>query len=167
MADIIVTTPKNQMANAAKEAAQVIENGSGRYFRFLGRRRYGAPNHAEKGDKIFYVEDGFIRGYCVIDEIRWEASRRVCQTTYNVWEQGWYVEMDATTWHWIKAIPYTGFQGWRYMPKGFLGKVEVIGTYRDKKPKAEMVCLQCLKNPVEKHGDLCAKCQYNNSQKTN
>lgn len=156
--DIVVTTPKNQMANAAKEAAQVIEAGSGRYFRFLGRRRYGAPNHANKGDKIFYVEDGFIRGFCVIDCIEWR-ERRTCQTTYDVWEEGWYVEMDATTWQWITPIPYVGFQGWRYLPKPFLAKVHVVGGYKDKKPKAAL-CKECDKNPVNAPGMICDKCEF-------
>lgn len=156
--DILVTTPKNQMANAAKEAAQVIADGAGQYFRFLGRRRYGAPNHATKGDKIFYVEDGFIRGFCVIDCVEWR-ERRICQTTYNVWEEGWYIEMDATTWQWVKPIPYTGFQGWRYMPKPFLSKVEIVGNYKDKKPKTTF-CKECKKNPVETEGMSCDKCEY-------
>jgi len=35
--DIIVTTPKSQMANAAQEAADCIENGGGEYFRRADR----------------------------------------------------------------------------------------------------------------------------------
>lgn len=56
MTDYIVTTPKSEMANSAREAANCIRDGGGYYFRRL-------PPHfrpcagLKMGWRVFYVEE--------------------------------------------------------------------------------------------------------------
>ena len=106
--DIIVTTPKSQMRSAALEAADVIKAGGGEYFRRL-------PHMADVtvGDRVFYVEDGFVRGFAVVKEAFY-SSGMGCETTGRQWPEGFYVVMPAASWTWIKPIPYRGFMGFRY-----------------------------------------------------
>lgn len=108
--DIIVTTPISQMETAAQEARDVIEAGGGFYFRNLSMR---VPKELEVGDRCFYVENGFIRGYCTVSHIT-DEPQMVCETSGREFGPGLYVFMDATTWAWIKPIYQKGFQGWRY-----------------------------------------------------
>jgi len=125
MGDIIVTTPKNQMTVAADEANQCITAGGGFYFRTFRSR----PAGLVVGTRIFYVEDGYVRGYAVVQEI--VAGRRmVCGTTGRDWGEGYHAIMPADSWTWIKPIPMKGFQGWRY----FVEPVEDAGGWLDPKP---------------------------------
>lgn len=105
--DIIVTTPKSMMADAAAEAEDCKRAGGGQYF-----RRFGVRPPVEPGDRIYYVEDGYVRGFALVTEVRHEAEQ-TCETSGHVWSEGWYVFMDATTWQWIRPIPMRGFQGFR------------------------------------------------------
>jgi hypothetical protein len=110
--DIIVTTPKSQMANAAQEAADVIADGGGEYFR---RFPHSQAPKVKPGDRVYYVENGWITGYAVVT--RTDDPRHTgvtCDTTMRTWPPGFYVFMDATTWRWIRPIPMKGFQGFRY-----------------------------------------------------
>lgn len=60
--DIIVTTPKTEMVNAAREAENCIKEGGGYYFRRFNQQPCGLM----PGEKVFYVEDGHITGYAII-----------------------------------------------------------------------------------------------------
>lgn len=123
---LLVTTPKGEMKNAEAEAAQVVAAGGGTYFRYLGRNK---PNTAE-GDRIYYVEDGAIQGFCVIRKFE-RKFNQVCSTTGRRWPNGWYAYMDATSWQWIEPIPYKGFQAWRYFNNDLFGaRVKVIGDWK-------------------------------------
>lgn len=128
MADIIVTTPKAVMALATEEAEQCIKNGGGTYFRKLGKIRQGS---VKIGDRIFYVEDGYIRGYATIMSLR--TGNETCSVSGKIWDKGVYAFMDAKTWTWIKPIPMRGFQGWRYFK---LENIEVVGDWLNPKPQA-------------------------------
>jgi len=128
--DIIVTTPEGEIKNAALESEQIKSIGSGNYFRYLGRNK---PSTINEGDKIYYVEDGYIRGFCIINKIT-RAPFADCNTTGKRWRIGWYTIMDATTWQWIKPIEHKGFQGWRYLNDIYKKKVEVAGNWLDPKP---------------------------------
>lgn len=139
--DIIVTTPKAQMQVAAREAADAIASGGGTYFRRYKLNRQ--PRYLCRGDRVWYVEDGWLRGSCVVTRILHERNGRVCETSGQHWPPGTYVFMDATTWQWIKPVPMTGFQGYRYfglaapLPDGTpYTAVEVVGGWRDAKPAA-------------------------------
>ena len=128
MRDIVVTTPKDKMAVAAEEARQCIRAGGGFYFRTFRNR----PKDMTVGSRIFYVEDGFVRGFGVVSEIR--AGNMVCGTTGHDWGAGYHAVMQANSWKWIRPIAMTGFQGWRYFssPKN----LKVVGGWLEPKPSA-------------------------------
>jgi hypothetical protein len=147
MADIIVTTPKSEMRNAEREAGDCLRDGGGEYFRYMGVR----PG-CEAGDRIYYVEDGYVRGFAIVARVAHERCPRRCDTTGGWWSAGWYVFMDATSWQWIQPIPMKGFQGWRYARKHIFTPSElrytgaspfgkehplavVVGGWRDPRPK--------------------------------
>ena len=67
MKHIIVTTPKSEMSSAEQEAKECLRNGSGFYFRKLNKK----PKDILIGEsRIYYVEDGYIRGSCIIIGIK-------------------------------------------------------------------------------------------------
>lgn len=124
MADIIITTPKSEMKTAATEAEQCIRNGGGFYFRKFAT----LPRNLNPGSRIFYTEDGYVRGFAVVDSVSIGSS--TCSTTGRVWE-GYIAYMRADSWKWVKPIPLKGFQGWRYFDaRG----IEIVGGWRDPKP---------------------------------
>jgi len=132
--DIIVTTPKSQMANAAQEAEECKAANGGYYFRRLPTYPFKLK---PKGGRVFYVEDGYIRGYAVTcDLFRNEHESWTCETTGITYPPGVFVVMTATSWTWIDPIPMKGFQGWRYLhiPKS---KIHVVGYWRDPKPEVK------------------------------
>lgn len=131
MADIIVTTPKSEMQRAAEEAASIKKDNGGFYFRRFRSR----PCMIEPGNKIWYVEDGYLRGYCVVKEIK-HLIKMQCDTTGKWWPQGFYAFMDATTWQWIKPIPYKGFQGYRRADS--ILNYETIGDWKTLKPQIQL-----------------------------
>jgi hypothetical protein len=124
MKNIIVTTPKTQMDIAKQEAENCINNGGGYYFRTFRNR----PKELVIGSKVFYVEDGYIRGFGVVSNI--VNGNMTCDVSGKDWGEGFHAIMDAKSWAWIKPIPMKGFQGWRY----FNGNYEKIGNWLDPKP---------------------------------
>ena len=137
--DIIVTTPKSRMAEAAREAAACIAAGGGDYFRRFPPRKW--PVHLNPGDRVYYVEDGAIRGFAVVDCICDEVYARDCDTTARRYPPGLYVMMRADSWCWIRPIPMRGFQGFRYVRNELLpdGRhyLEIVGFWRDPRPEIE------------------------------
>lgn len=129
MSDLIVTTPLADRAIAAQEARNAIANGGGRYFRQLRNR----PKRLRAGDRVFYVEAGYVRGFAIVDEIRNGAE---CCTTTGRHFAGWLVFMDARSWTWIRPIPMSGFQGFRYATHDLLDQVEVVGGWFEPMPEA-------------------------------
>lgn len=128
--DIIVATPKSEMANAAREAENCIRDGGGYYF----RRFNGHPCNLTVGEKIFYVENGFITGYATVQSCGWLNNGQVCQTTGKTYPAGWYAFMPAASWIWIKPIIMKGFQGYRRALIG-LALQTPVGGWKDPKPK--------------------------------
>lgn len=133
--DIIVTTPKTQIKAAAAEAADCIADGGGEYFRRFPK---SWRINIRASDRVYYVEDGYIRGFAIVNRFQFREYPETCQTTGRVWDAGRYIYMDATTWRWIRPIPMRGFQGFRYAPDYLwhLG-VRVIGGWLDRKPATE------------------------------
>jgi len=123
--DVIVTTPKQQMKKSAQEAENCLKNGGGSYFRRFPR----LPKGLVSGSKIFYVEDGFIRGYGVVARV--ESGNKTCGTHGTSWGSGFYAVIPADSWKWIRPIPMKGFQGFRYFNQSH----EVVGDWKDKKPE--------------------------------
>lgn len=134
--DIVVTTPKSQIVQAEAEAEWAKAQGGGPgiiYFRRINR----IPKDIELGDKVFYVEDGYVRGYCILagidplDGVN-SAMDGKCQVTKKDWGDGPCLVMRADSWKWIEPIRMKGFQGWRYWD----GRpIKVVGGWKDKKPK--------------------------------
>ena len=103
--DIIVTTPKGEIKNSAKEAN--LPPG-GYWFRAFPTK----PN-VEPGDKIYFVENGYIRGYGIIFK-REQGKEQRSETTGRIWKGKWFV--GYRDWHWLEnPIQMKGFQGYRYM----------------------------------------------------
>lgn len=151
--DIIVTTPKSEMANSAREAADCLAAGGGEYFRRFGMNATD-PN-CFPGNRVYYVEDGYVRGFAVVDRIRNYSILVRCATTGRDWPAGFYVIMRADSWHWIAPIPMRGFQGFRYargwrngddhqylsvpdlqFPMPLMRRpVQIVGHWRDPRPE--------------------------------
>lgn len=121
--DIIVTTPKKYRKVAAEEAELIKERGYGSYIHSLS----SVPKHTQAGDKIFYVEDGYVRGFAIIQFIGTDSYSLDNHTTKF---DGPHVVSDATTWTWIKPIKYKGFQGFRYFNMPYI----VVGNWLAPKP---------------------------------
>lgn len=144
--DIIVTTPKSQMANAAQEAADAVAGGGGHYFR---RFPLELAPEIEPGDRVYYVEDGYIRGFAVVYSCGPSSLLHECETTGRRWPPGYYVFMKADSWTWIRPIPMLGFQGFRYARPAVLNRdtihvwgvivadVVVAGGWLDPRPEVE------------------------------
>ena len=131
--DINVTTPKTEIANAAREAEDVKRaGGGGRYFR---RFPWSQRPDVRCGDRVYYVEDGYVRGFAVADEVVSEHGVQTCDTTGRTWPEGLYVFMRASTWQWIEPIPMRGFQGFRYAHASS-APTKIIGGWLDPRPEA-------------------------------
>jgi len=114
--DIIVTTPKSEMAAAAQEAADArAAGGDTEYFRRFPCARDHSPRKVNAGDRVYYVEDGFVRGYAVVSHIEESQYPMRCVTTGREWSPGFYLFLRADSWRWIRPIKMRGFQGFRYV----------------------------------------------------
>ena len=116
--DILVTTPKLEIETSRKEGEEVqddIDKGMNAYW----FRTFRFRPKVEKGDKIYFVESGLIKGYGIIfdiEQILEPETETVCDTTDRVWgsEGDWVVKYND--WHWLKKpVPFKGFQGIRYL----------------------------------------------------
>lgn len=112
--DVAVTTPKGEMETAAKEARWAIrhESANPQYFRVFKNRPVGL----RPGSRVYYVEDGYIRGYAVVTSVTDTKTSPRCDATGRAWPPGWVVEMSASSWRWVKPRAYPGFQGHRKFP---------------------------------------------------
>jgi len=126
---IVVTTPKSEMEISAEEAIECVERGGGFYFRKLGRNK---PKGLEMGSKVYYVEDGYIRGFGVVASV--VQKNHKCEYTASQWGDGWYAIIPACSWKWIRPIEMKGFQGFRYFDDS---NVEVVGNWLAPKPDVE------------------------------
>lgn len=128
--DILVTTPKSQIEHAAREAETCIKNGGGYYFRKFVRM----PRMMRSGgSRIFYVEDGYIRGFGVVTDIKWRGNM-TDSISGEEWGKGYYITIPADTWTWIRPIPHKGFQGFRY----WAGQTYlIVGNWLDPMPEVE------------------------------
>ena len=127
--DIVVTTPKKERVNAEAEAEWAKAQGGGpgvHYFRRMGR----VPQELKPGDKVFYVEDGYVRGFCTLMGIDWGEQEAICEVTMRDWGNGAQLIMRADSWKWVKPIKMKGFQGFRYFDQPY----EVVGDWKDKRP---------------------------------
>jgi len=104
--DILVTTPKSAHKLAAEEAKFVGGNPDAYWFRTLR----GKPN-VQIGDKVYYVDNGEIRGYGIVFDI--ESGEMECEATGKIYRG---THLKQREWRWLKhPIPFRGFQGFRYV----------------------------------------------------
>jgi hypothetical protein len=131
MTNIIVTTPKQHASRAAQEAQDCIAAGGGSYFRKFPPRGY--PKDVGIGDRVYYVLDGVVRGFCLVEEIRFLEECQ-CDTSGVEYGAGTYIFMDAKKWQWIFPYPMAGFQGFRYASPE-LDELPIIGGWLDPMPE--------------------------------
>lgn len=113
MMDILVTTPKSEIDNSRREG-EAVETEGGFWFRI-----FRFKPKVEPGDRIYFVEDGLIRGYGIIFNVYQSAGQETCDFTGRVWgsEFGDWV-VCYKDWHWLKdPVPFKGFQGIRYIDR--------------------------------------------------
>jgi len=128
--DIIVTTPKDRMAEAAREAEEIIEAGGGWYY-----RDYRTPRipRVDIGDRVYYVEDGYIRGFAVVagvERVRDHDTGKVLAVR---------IMMDAKSWTWIEPIPWKAPRSFQYVlsvPRWHY--IKIVGGWLDPKPAAPL-----------------------------
>lgn len=135
MADIVVTTPKTMRKKAALEAKEardnILQGGESWYFRKVGRI------DVREGDRVYYVEDGQVTGFCTVAVINIFKDWQECDTTGRLFAPGRYVLMDARSWNWIEPKPMKGFQGVRYAPEKWTYDVTVLGAWLDDRPELD------------------------------
>lgn len=130
--DIIVTTPKTEQANAAREAKVCIASGGGYYFRKLPTR----PKRLKKGDRLWYTESGFVTGFGTVCQVIDTDKPMHCEVTNRVWPAGVFVIIEADTWKWTEPLPYPPFMGYRYFqPEP--DQCRVLGGWKDLRPILE------------------------------
>jgi len=115
--DIIVTTPKSEIESSRKEGEQVQEDLDKGLNAFWFRTFKFRPN-VNEGDKIYFVEDGSIKGYGVIFQIEQIIEPKMetkCDITERVWGKEGDFVVKYKDWHWLKMeVLFKGFQGFRY-----------------------------------------------------
>ncbi len=110
--DAVVTTPKAEIENARKEGEDIEKNG-GHWFRV-----FKFKPQLERGDKLYFVENGEVTGCGVIFSLEQIDLPEGCDVTGREWgNQGDWV-VRYRDWHWLKPRPkMKGFQGLRYVER--------------------------------------------------
>ncbi len=110
--DILVTTPKSEIDNSRKEG-EAVEKDGGYWFRTFRFRPKVVP-----GDKIFFVENGQIRGYGTIFNVSQLSEPAECDFSGRQWSQEGGFMVKYKDWCWLKnPVPLKGFQGIRYLER--------------------------------------------------
>lgn len=109
--DIVVTIPKSEAANTAKEDRWVVANQAEGVVQFwsLGRK----PKDLNIGDRVYFVERGRITCY---QEFFGFASDPVCQVTGRLWP-GLNLLLRCPAVPVRNYISYKGFRGFRYIER--------------------------------------------------
>lgn len=117
--DIIVTTPKSKHKLAASEAKFVEEHPDAYWFRTIR----GTPK-VQVGDRVYYVDNGYITGYGVVFEI--VEGYLECEATGKLY---YGTHLKQRKWIWLKRlIPQKGFQGFRYVDRIPGLREKLLGT---------------------------------------
>jgi len=111
--DILVTTPKSEHETAKMEG-EALADGNGFWFRVFPRR----PD-VQRGDKVYFVDGGVIRGYGVVFcDVEQLEEPEECDLTGRIWGHrgSWCVRYHE--WQWLPLpVPFKGFQGFRYVSR--------------------------------------------------
>lgn len=109
--NIVVTVPKSEQSNVKKEeqyADKSIKEGSNvaQYWQLSKK-----PKALQAGDKVYFVENGYIRYYHTFFKYTENAK---CDVTNRVWN-GINLVLDYPPVKLDKPIFMKGFQGFRYL----------------------------------------------------
>lgn len=109
--NILITTPKHEI-NTSRKEGETVEQEGGYWFRTFKFR----PK-VEIGDKIFFTENGLIKGYGIIFDVsQADEEGEQCEVTGRTWKGNWIVKYH--NWHWLPSpIHFKGFQGIRYIDR--------------------------------------------------
>lgn len=110
--NILLTTPIIKKNIAKIEAENVKKNG-GYFF-----RTFHFQPKCSIGDKIYFVDDGLIKGYGIIFEISQIKDHIKCSTTGIKYGKvgDWVIKYD--NWHWLPIpVQWKGFMGIRYIER--------------------------------------------------
>lgn len=143
--DIIVMIPTSKTAEAALISRQrgAIAAGGGSAVADFRRFPANCALTVTCGERVYYIEDDYIRGFALISRVVLSQRGYGCQATGCWSPPGIYLFMDATTWRWIRPIPMMGFQGFRYAHECFErddiepDEIEIIGSWPEVCPPPE------------------------------
>ena len=106
--NLIVTTPKTEIQNSIKEGKECSQ-----WF-----RTFHFKPKVRTGDKIYFVENGLIKGYGIIFDVYKIHKSEHCITTNREWGRPGDWVVCYKNWAWLKQpVEMKGFQGIRYVDK--------------------------------------------------
>ena len=135
MKDILVTMPRGVVLGVLRMPED--------YYWFF--RTGGKPRQHQAGGRVFFVYEGFVRGFGITHEIKRlgqqvslesigaDGDRATATIKARAFKPGWYLKIYPDSWQWITPIPMQGFQGFRYSTL-HEDQVEVVGGFRDEQP---------------------------------
>jgi hypothetical protein len=85
----------------------------------VNQNRYNRNNpNIRNGDKIFFVEDGQVRGYGTIFDLYMFDDAELCEIIGGPWGKAGDWVVCYNDWHWLeKPVQMKGFQGFRYVSR--------------------------------------------------
>jgi hypothetical protein len=109
--DIIVTVPKKEFKNIAKEDEFINKSGPENCTQFwsIGRK----PSNLKLHDRVYFVEDGWIKYW---HEFLGFTKDPHCEVTSRTWP-GLNLILKCPETILTNPIPQKGFQGFRYFQR--------------------------------------------------
>lgn len=111
VSDLIITWPKTRpLQSYLDECAKAAREG----LLINYRVRFPPVRLDLAADaRAYVVYDGAIRGWQLLDSVRFRADGEVQGVAGEQWPEGWYI-VRHPEWHPCAETPAMGFQGWRY-----------------------------------------------------
>jgi len=108
--NILVTIPMPE-SKTSKQEAEAVKKTSGHWFRVFRFKPKVDP-----WDRIYFVENGLIKGYGVIFDIQQLFEPVKCDVTDRLWGKygDWIIKYNNWTWL-TPPLKCKGFQGIRYI----------------------------------------------------
>lgn len=135
---IVVTIPKSETNNLKKEDEFLQEN-EGTQFWNLKKN----PSNLNIGDRIYFVEEGYITCYQIIDDI---VKDMHCDVTDRDWT-GTNLILSKEIYNLLNKISYKGFQGFRYINDDLKNKLRQASILDYPKPGFTEVLAE-IKNKI-------------------
>lgn len=123
----MVTSPRTRMKEMAAEAEDALAGKFTHYHRSIDRH----PREFKPGSRVYYVEDGAIRGFCVVETLVQAVGGKPTNEFYAP-RSGLLIYMRCDSWMWVDPVAYCGFQAWRYAPAR--STFHVVGRWTDPRP---------------------------------